>query len=119
MPNSPEIADLELSIRAANRLDAYNITTLDQFMALTKPQVMTWRHAGVKTWREIQEVQENLRGQSRRQSLPGRAVQQIRAINDMQVELSNAGFFLRFDDRGRLRLARYVTKEDFDDHDNG
>ncbi|TGT64043.1 MULTISPECIES: DNA-directed RNA polymerase subunit alpha C-terminal domain-containing protein [unclassified Mesorhizobium] len=113
-PHSP-VDDLELSVRTGNVLRRYGITTIDRFLQLTKPEVMFFRHAGAKTWREIQEVQINLRRNERRQSLPGRAAELLRGLNELGPELAQAGFFIRPDAKGRLRLGRYVTKEDFDE----
>ncbi|BCH24285.1 DNA-directed RNA polymerase subunit alpha C-terminal domain-containing protein [Mesorhizobium sp. L-8-3] len=108
------IDTLELSVRAGNVLRNNGITTPEQFMALTKPQVLSFTHAGSRTWREIYEVQFSLRREARRQTLPGRAVELIRALNDL--DLGANGFFLTFDDKHRLRLARYAKPEDLDEH---
>ncbi|TIW53851.1 MAG: hypothetical protein E5V54_24120 [Mesorhizobium sp.] len=114
-PQPSPIDDLELSVRTGNVLRRYGVTTLDRFMELTKPEVMFFRHAGAKTWREIQEVQINLRRNERRQSLPGRAAELLRGLNELGPELAQAGFFIRQDNRGRLRLGRWAIKEDFDE----
>jgi len=56
------IHDLELSVRTTNVLNAMDtVQTYDDFMALTKEQVMAQRNAGIRTWREVEEVQQNLR----------------------------------------------------------
>jgi len=55
------IADLELSVRTSNVLRVAEIESLEAFMALTKPTVMGWQHAGARTWKEISEMQEYLR----------------------------------------------------------
>ena len=54
--------NLELSVRADRVLRMYGrIKTLDDFMALTKKQVMALKGAGARTWREIADIQQNLR----------------------------------------------------------
>lgn len=56
------IHDLELTVRTTNVLNAMGtVQTYDDFMALTKEQVMAQRNAGIRTWREVKEVQQNLR----------------------------------------------------------
>lgn len=53
---------LELSVRADRVLRMYGrIKTLDDFMALTKEQVMALKGAGMRTWGEIKTLQKNLR----------------------------------------------------------
>ena len=52
------IDQLELSTRALKRLRNAGVTTRDQFMAVTKEQIMGWPHAGVGTVREIKHMQE-------------------------------------------------------------
>ena len=55
------IHDLELTVRTTNVLNAMGtVQTYDDFMALTKEQVMAQRNAGIRTWREVKEVQQNL-----------------------------------------------------------
>ena len=58
---NPVLDGLELSVRADRVLRMYGrIKTLDDFMALTKEQVMALKGAGARTWREIEEIQKNL-----------------------------------------------------------
>lgn len=59
---NPVLDSLELSTRADRVLRMYGrIKTLDDFMALTKEQVMALKGAGVRTWGEIKTLQKNLR----------------------------------------------------------
>lgn len=59
---NPLINSLELSVRASNVLrNSGLVQTIEDFMALTKPQVMALKGAGIRTWREIRELQKNLR----------------------------------------------------------
>jgi len=56
------IRELELSVRTTNVLNAMGtVQTLDDFMALTEAEVRAQRGAGARTWREIKDVQQNLR----------------------------------------------------------
>ncbi|RUU76136.1 DNA-directed RNA polymerase subunit alpha C-terminal domain-containing protein [Mesorhizobium sp. M7A.F.Ca.MR.362.00.0.0] len=115
MPPHDFIDELELSVRAGNALRNHGVMNLDEFLRLTKPVVMSFKHAGARTWREIQEVQINLQREQLKQSLPGRAIQHIRALNELRHDLGHAGFFLRFDHEHRLCVGRYVNKDDFDE----
>lgn len=55
------IRELELSVRASNVLrNSGLVETIEDFMALTKEQVMALPNAGVRTWKEIAAVQENI-----------------------------------------------------------
>ena len=52
---------IELSVRAGNVLrNMGTVNTLEDFMALDRATVMAQKHAGVRTWKEIQEVQQSL-----------------------------------------------------------
>lgn len=55
-----QISELELSVRTANTLRINGVNTIEDVMNLTFDQVMSFPNAGRKTWREIEEVQENL-----------------------------------------------------------
>jgi hypothetical protein len=50
-----------LCIRTMNVLETNGINSLDGFLELDKPTVMSMRHAGMRTWREISEVQKEVR----------------------------------------------------------
>lgn len=55
---------LELSVRANNVLRAWGrVHTLDAFLALDRATVMSLKNAGMRTWREIQQLQATLREQ--------------------------------------------------------
>jgi len=63
---------LELSVRADRVLRMYGrVNTLDDFMSLTKAEVMALKGAGMRTWGEIKMLQKNL--------LAHRAVQEDKA----------------------------------------
>lgn len=110
------LADLELSTRTANVLRDYDVITVERFKELTKKEVLAWKNAGIVTWREIRETQRNLHRIEWEKSSLGQALSHVRALNRaMMSELSDKGFFLRFDVKGRLRLGRYLIPEDFDD----
>lgn len=49
--------DLELSVRSASVLRLANVTTLDQFVRLTREEVTAFANAGRKTWAEIETMQ--------------------------------------------------------------
>jgi hypothetical protein len=56
------LRELELSVRADRVLRMYGrVNTLDDFMALTKADVMALKGAGMRTWGEIKTLQKNLR----------------------------------------------------------
>jgi len=60
---SPIIDSLELSVRASNVLRNWGgVNTLEDFMALNKATVMALPGAGVRTWEEIKQYQDHLRG---------------------------------------------------------
>lgn len=49
---------LELSVRTGNVLRRTGtVNTLQDFMALSRKQVLALPHAGVRTWKEIAEIQ--------------------------------------------------------------
>lgn len=59
---NPVLDNLELSVRADRVLRMYGrIKTLDDFMALTKADVMALKGAGMRTWGEVKTLQKNLR----------------------------------------------------------
>ena len=69
---NPVLDSLELSVRADRVLRMYGrVNTLDDFMALTKAEVMALKGAGMRTWGEIKMLQKNL--------LAHRAVQEDKA----------------------------------------
>jgi hypothetical protein len=56
------LQSLELSVRATNVLaDWGHVKTLDDFLALDKRTVMLMPNAGVRTWKEIEQMQKFLR----------------------------------------------------------
>lgn len=58
--------ELEMSVRTSNVLrnlpPCHAVNTIEDFMALTREVVLDQRRAGVKTWREIENLQTYLRG---------------------------------------------------------
>ncbi|ESY35720.1 hypothetical protein NKK48_30260 [Mesorhizobium sp. C386A] len=107
------VDNLELSVRASNALRRYEINSIEKFLALTKPDIMGFKHAGAKTWHEIREVQVNIQHERRLETTPGLVVTHMRALNDLQAEMRAAGFFMILDHNQRLRLGRYVNRDDF------
>ena len=59
-----EVSDLELSVRAQNALRMNDILTIEQFLNLNRATVMSWDNIGVRSWMEIAQAQEYLRGPS-------------------------------------------------------
>lgn len=57
------IDQLELSVRTSNVLRMAGIETIEQFLELNRNYVMRLPNAGVKTWREVDEVQRYLKGE--------------------------------------------------------
>ncbi|MBD9544304.1 hypothetical protein IB276_33195 [Ensifer sp. ENS04] len=105
------ISELELSVRASNALRGMGVTTRDQFMKLTREDVMSVKNIGRRTWGEVRDLQEHVRYHERRLSLPGRAEALIGELNALNLE--KHGFFV-IRDKGRLRLGRYAVAEDLD-----
>lgn len=56
------VSQLELSVRTANVLQNNGIETIEQLLELSTPVVMSWKNAGRRTAREIEETQKYLRG---------------------------------------------------------
>jgi nucleoside-triphosphatase THEP1 len=116
------IDTLELSVRAGNLLRNNGISTAEQFLTITWPLVKSWKGGGQRTWFEILDLQKMVHReikreeqQRRRETLPGRALIALRAINELLPELTEKGWFVRQDSRnGKYRLGRYVVTEDLD-----
>jgi hypothetical protein len=53
------LGNIELSVRTHNVLVRAKCRTLGKVLDITEEEVLAMRHAGVKTWREIQEMQEH------------------------------------------------------------
>jgi hypothetical protein len=61
LPKNPFIESLELSVRASNVLRAWGrVKTLDEFLGLDRETVMALPNAGVRTWKEIEQMQKYL-----------------------------------------------------------
>lgn len=56
-----EVDDLEINVRTRALLRNLGVQTIDQFMALDRPTVLSQMYAGAKTWRDIDEAQEGIR----------------------------------------------------------
>jgi len=54
------VDDLELSVRARNVLSTNGIKTIERFLSLDRPSVVAMRGAGVRVWKEIEEVQRTI-----------------------------------------------------------
>jgi hypothetical protein len=62
LPKNPFIESLELSARASNVLRRSGfVNTPEEFMALDRETVMFMPKAGVRTWKEIEQVQKHFR----------------------------------------------------------
>lgn len=97
---------LEISVRTTNVLRNRGVTTIDDFMALTRPVVMKMEHAGAKTWREIADVQTSL-GRSR---APATAVQLLAALNALELPADHG---IIKDRGGKFRLVKLVDGFEF------
>jgi hypothetical protein len=61
LPKNPFIESLELSVRASNVLRRSGlVNTPEEFMALDRETFMLIPQAGVRTWKEIEQVQKYL-----------------------------------------------------------
>lgn len=77
--DNPCLDSLELSVRAGNVLRRMGgVNTLDDFMNLTENLILAQPKAGIRTWREIKQLQDYLR------SLPDAAPAQP-AASDMTL----------------------------------
>lgn len=99
---------LELSTRALNRLRDAGVTTREQFLALTKEEIMGWSHAGVGTAREIEQMQDYLAPSPEKQKADREnhftcLVREINAILDSDPSL---GIHLRY---GRPHAFKVLT----------
>ena len=75
------IDDLELSVRASNVLRRRGrVETLDDFMALTKSDILAQPNAGTRTWREIEQVQKWLGRQPDAAPSPNTALRDAAAL---------------------------------------
>jgi hypothetical protein len=116
------IDTLELSVRATNLLKTNGYATREKFLEVTWPVMKKWKGAGIRTWHEILDLQHYVRRilekekqQKRRETLPGRALVALQAINSLLPELTEKGWFVRQDSKnGKYRLGRYVVTEDLD-----
>lgn len=55
------VRELELSVRAANLLVRMGVFTMQEFLALTEETFLAQPGAGRKLWKEIVEVQTNIK----------------------------------------------------------
>lgn len=111
---SDYLKPLELSIKTSNLLRDKNVTEA-QFINLKKED---WKFMGglVRGWKEIEEVQpvaRELRIKRRRESTIGRACIAVRELNDITGDLAREDLFITRDTKGRFRIGRYITREDF------
>jgi hypothetical protein len=73
------IDDLELSVRASNVLRRRGrVNTVDDFMALTREDIMAQPYAGARTWKEIERMQTYLRTPHAAPALPTASTMTLR-----------------------------------------
>ena len=94
--------NLELSVRADRVLRAYGrINTLDDFMSLTKADVMALKGAGMRTWGEIKTLQKNLRdGQPEVNQMLAQDAPDLTALRDQAALAALQGFCAQADSCG-------------------
>jgi hypothetical protein len=94
--------NLELSVRADRVLRAYGrINTLDDFMSLTKADVMALKGAGMRTWGEIKTLQKNLRdGQPEVNQMLAQDAPDLTALRDQAALAALQGFCAQADSSG-------------------
>lgn len=107
------LSSLELSVRCSNVLRNNEITTPQLFYNLTQKHFLSFKGAGRRSWTEIAEVQGALRRERRQKTILGKALGLLRDLNDLPLE--EQGYFITKNRAGRLRLGRYIAKEDFDE----
>ncbi len=95
------VDDLEMSVRSGNVLRRAEIKTASQLLALTKEEVLQMPAAGIRTWREVSEIQEVLRKETGPTTLWARfttAVQDLNAFMEEfpehRVVLEGCGFLI-------------------------
>lgn len=104
------IHEIELSVRAGNVCRAAGWTTYHQFMAITKDDWMEQKHAGIRTWREIKEVQDSLRALQRGKDLLERAVDHVREAQHLLQHLDPEGLRLRMEiEHGQPVIYKRLT----------
>ena len=87
-------------------LRSNDIETAEQFMQLTKAKVLSLQGLGAKSWREIQEIQDMLTRESKRESFQDRIIGVLDKLNSFSLE--KRGLIIVRDSYGNLRLARFV-----------
>ena len=80
----------EFSVRASNVLRHMGVKTIDDLLAIDRSAVLAQKNAGVRTWKEISEAQEYLRGptpemvrENRRRALLS-ALSDVNSLLDME-----------------------------------
>ena len=96
---NPVLDSLELSVRADRVLRSWGgVKTLDDFMALTREQVTSLKGAGVKTWKEVRDIQHYFQAQpmqavilsdATRARAPDMSLRDAAALAALQGMLSN------------------------------
>lgn len=98
---------LELSVRAQNVLARHGVDTFTAFMELTARDVKKMKNAGVRTWREIEEIQEHARrmySADRLAVVPGRGLRSHEVVEALVEGIKRAVY--EFD--GEITLATAV-----------
>ena len=102
------LQELELSVRATNVLRNYgHVHTLEDFMALDRKTVMLLPHAGVRTWREIERMQEHLR--SLPHAAPAPLLARDATLRDAAALAALQGFCAQTDASGAWSWLPYMA----------
>ena len=111
------IDDLELSVRTSNVLRRMGVTTLENFMSLERRKFLAQKNAGIKSWREIEEVRYHLRRSARRQTVAGRALALLEEFNFLADDLARLGYVASRSPKHPcvIQLLRTVRAEDLDE----
>lgn len=80
------VSDLELSVRASNVLRLAGVTTMQDFMRLTKQRVLSFANSGARTWKEIEQVQKSLQPEALRNYRLGILESALLAVNRVLAE---------------------------------
>jgi len=105
------VGELELSVRAHNALMRAGITTYEQFRDLTREDALAMKNAGLKTWREINDTQLWLSGDTRPEMTRDEAIEDLKdAVRLVNTRLQGMDGYVRMTvdpDRGLIvwRLA--------------
>lgn len=104
------INDLEMSVRTIGICRNAGWDTEAVFLKLRKSDVMEAKGAGIRTWREINEVQQHLKRVAKRESLLAQAVDAAREANRLLDTFDPSGRKLRFEIiDGKIAITRRLV----------